>query len=69
VETLLNIALVAGLPRVVYVVFLRPRSLTWEASDEDVTMPLIGDELAPSSSATRAISIAAPMADVWKWVT
>jgi len=68
-ETLLSIALVLSLPLLVYVVFLRPRILAWGASDEEVKMPLVGDGLAPSISATRAISIHAPMAHVWKWVT
>ncbi len=68
-ETILNIALVINLPLLVYAVFLRPRILTWGAAADEVKMPLIGDELAPSISATRVISINAPLADVWKWVT
>jgi len=68
-ETILSIALVISLPLLVYVVYLRPRILAWGASDDEAKMPLIGDELAPSISATRAISIDAPISEVWKWVT
>jgi hypothetical protein len=31
-------------------------------------MPLVGDDLAPGISSTRAISINAPISEVWKWV-
>jgi hypothetical protein len=68
-ETILSLALVISLPLLVYVLFLRPRILAWGASDDEAKMPLIGDALAPFISATRAISIDAPVAEVWKWVT
>ncbi len=68
-ETILNIALVLSLPLLVYIVFLRSRILAWGTSDDEVNLPLMGDELAPSISATRAISINAPISEVWKWVT
>jgi hypothetical protein len=63
-----NVALIMSLQILVYIVFLRPKILAWGASDDEVNMPLIGDDLAPSISATRAISINAPISEVWKWV-
>lgn len=68
-ESILNIVLLLGLQIVVYAVFLRPKIITWGASEDEVKMPLIGDDLAPNISATRAISIDAPISEVWKWIT
>jgi hypothetical protein len=67
-EIVLTLALMIGLQVVVYGLFLRPRILTWGASKEEVSMPLIGDDLAPRISSTRAIAIEAPVAEVWRWV-
>ena len=67
-EAILNIAFMVSLQIIVYILFLRPKILTWGATEDDVKMPLVGDDLAPKISATRAISIDAPISDVWKWV-
>jgi hypothetical protein len=44
--------------------------LRWGATDAEVRRPLPGDDLAPDSrvGATRAITIAAPVEDVWPWL-
>jgi glyoxylase-like metal-dependent hydrolase (beta-lactamase superfamily II) len=46
------------------------RMLDWGATSEEVDRPLRGDELLPDADlvATRAISIAAPPAEVWPWL-
>jgi hypothetical protein len=67
-ESILNLALVIGLQIAVYAIFLRSKILAWGASQEEAAMPLIGDDLAPTISATRAISIHAPISEVWKWI-
>lgn len=67
-EFILNIALVIGVQIIVYAVFLRSKIMAWGASAEEATMPLVGDELAPGISSTRAISINAPISEVWKWI-
>jgi hypothetical protein len=67
-ESILNIALVIGVQIIVYIVFLRSKITAWGASADEVTMPLIGDNLASGISSTRAISINAPISEVWKWV-
>jgi hypothetical protein len=64
----LNILLLIALMLTVYIVFIRPKILTWGASEEEAKMPLMGDDLAPFISATRAISINAPIRDAWLWV-
>jgi hypothetical protein len=48
----------------------RRHLLRWGATDDEVAAALPGDELVPdpSFSATRAITIAAPPADVWPWI-
>lgn len=67
-ESILNIALVIGFQIAVYVVFLRSKIMAWGASKDETAMSLIGDDLAPNISSTRAISINAPISEVWKWV-
>ena len=67
-EFILNIALVIGVQIIVYAVFLRSKIMAWGASADEATMPLIGDDLASGISSTRAISINAPISEVWKWI-
>jgi hypothetical protein len=49
---------------------LRPRLLNWGASPEEAAGHLPGDELLLDADVvcTRAITIAAPAADVWPWL-
>jgi len=58
-------ALAAG-----YVVAIRPRLLTWGATDEEVKRSLPGDDLVrnPQMASTHAITINRPAAAVWPWV-
>ena len=53
-----------------YVRLLRPRQLTWGATPEEVHRSLPGDDLVhrPTFNATRAISIDAPVGQVWPWL-
>ncbi len=53
-----------------YWVLLRPRLLAWGATPHERAATLPGDELVPGADlvATRAVSIAAPMHDVWPWL-
>lgn len=49
---------------------LRPWYRNWGANDEEVGMPLPGDELAPNPrlESTRAITIQTSAANVWPWL-
>lgn len=48
---------------------LRPWYSRWGATDEEVAMPMAGDDLIPDApSVTRAIGISAAPADVWPWL-
>ncbi len=51
---------------IIYSIFFRPFILTWGASEDEVNMPLIGDDLAPYYSSTRAILINAPISEAWQ---
>jgi hypothetical protein len=55
---------------VVYFSLIRRRLLTWGATREEVKEPLPGDDVVqhPHFLATRAITISAPPAEVWKWI-
>jgi hypothetical protein len=50
--------------------WLRPRHLRWGATEAEAQRALPGDELLPYSrfSATHAITIHAPAAEVWPWL-
>jgi hypothetical protein len=70
VRVLLRGAVAVLAAKGVYVVLLRRRLLTWGATASEVSGPLPGDDLLPDVDlvATRAISIDAPVQDVWPWV-
>jgi len=48
--------------------FARPWHERWGATDEEVQMPLPGDELMEYASANHAITIDAPPEAVWPWL-
>jgi hypothetical protein len=50
--------------------WLRPRHLRWGATEAEVRRALPGDELLPNPkfSATHAITIHAPVLEVWPWL-
>lgn len=54
----------------VYVFVVRPWQLTWGATKAEASQTMTGDEIMvkPHFVATRAIDIAAPPAEVWKWI-
>jgi hypothetical protein len=49
---------------------LRPRMYRWGATDDEIIAKLPGDELvaATGPTTTRAVTIDAPIADVWPWL-
>jgi hypothetical protein len=53
-----------------YAFLLRPWHLRWGATDAEVQEHLPGDEFVsnPENGATHAITIDAPIADVWPWL-
>ena len=53
-----------------YLMVIRPWHLKWGATDEEVNRALPGDDLIsnPKINATHAITIAAPIDEVWPWI-
>lgn len=53
-----------------YFFVLRPWQLRWGATDDEVNRTMTGDEIVhqPHFIATRAVSINALSAEVWKWI-
>jgi hypothetical protein len=53
-----------------YLYVVRPRQLTWGATDEEVERPMPGDEIVerPGFNATRAVTIGAQPEEVWPWI-
>jgi hypothetical protein len=55
---------------VLYRVLVQPWHARWGASAEEVSKTMPGDELIENAaSTTRAITIAAPPAEIWPWLT
>jgi hypothetical protein len=54
----------------IYIFAIRPWMLTWGATREEIRRALPGDDLVikPHFIATRAVTIQAPAAEVWKWI-
>ncbi len=63
-------AIIGGLAAIVYWWFVRPWHLRWGATCDEVTATLPGDEQVPrpATDSTRAITIHAPVRDVWPWL-
>src|SRR5215211_8810779 len=53
-----------------YAFAIRPWHLRWGATDEELGKPLPGDELVPHPGieSTRAITVNAPVEQVWPWL-
>lgn len=67
-RALLGTAILVLVQLLVYATFHRPAMARWGATGEEAKRPLVGDELAPSISSTRAIDIDAPSSEVWRWI-
>jgi hypothetical protein len=67
-QSFLSLGLIVILQIIIYAIFLKPLVDKWGATKEEAAMPLIGDELAHTIVSTRAISINAPIAEVWQWI-
>jgi len=63
-------AALVGAAVAAYTLVARPRYLRWGATRAEVARSLPGDDLAPDTSvgSTRAITIEAPVNDVWPWL-
>lgn len=53
-----------------YLLAIRPWHLRWGASDEEIQMPLPGDEVKPDAGieVTHAVTIDALAPEIWKWL-
>jgi hypothetical protein len=67
-QSFLYLGLIVVLEIVIYIIFLKPIVDTWGATKEEANMTLIGDELVPTIISTRAISINAPISEVWRYL-
>jgi len=67
-SALFGLGMAAG---VAYAVHMRPWLMNWGASEEESVTALTGDDLAPDCRyrATRAVTIDAPVEEVWRWLT
>jgi hypothetical protein len=70
VLTILGAAAAGAAALASYVFVARPKHLRWGATDDELDEPLPGDEIVPhpEQQATHAITINAPVADVWPWL-
>jgi uncharacterized protein YndB with AHSA1/START domain len=65
-----NLVGIMAISAAVYARFVRPWHLRWGATPEEAGRLLPGDDLIPrpAMSATHAVTIPAPVAQVWPWV-
>jgi len=70
VNTFIVFLLFAVLVVLLYFLVIRPWQLTWGATKNEIGQSLIGDDIVkkPHFVATRAVTIKAPPAEVWKWI-
>lgn len=62
---------VGGAALAAYALAIRPWHLRWGATDEEVRIPFPGEDPAaprPTVSATHAVTVHAPAAEVWAWL-
>ena len=66
---LLVTAFLVVLVALFYLVY-RPWQLSWGATADEVTRPMVGDGLVenPTFNATRAVTINAPAEQIWPWI-
>lgn len=69
-KTLGRVINVTGGLATAYFFLLRPRHLRWGATGEEVARALPGDDLVPEPrvNATHAVTILAPVEQVWPWI-
>ena len=67
---ILGSAVAAAAALTAYALLIRPWHLGWGSTDAELEEPLPGDELVPypKHTATHAITIEAPVEDVWPWL-
>jgi hypothetical protein len=59
----------AALKIALYLRVVRPWHSRWGARDEEVDRPMPGDDIIPEAhSTTRAISVACPPEELWRWL-
>jgi hypothetical protein len=70
VSKLIGAALAGAAGLAGYTFLMRPWHLKWGATDEECREPLPGDEIMPNPEleSTHAITINAPVSDVWPWL-
>ncbi|MGL1932231.1 MAG: hypothetical protein OCC45_10775 [Desulfotalea sp.] len=64
----LIISFIIFLQFIVVTILLKPYISTWGSTQQEVSMPMPGDHLAPFISSTRSITINAPISQVWDWL-
>ncbi len=69
-QTSLYVLTIVAVVCLFYFVILRPWALTWGATKVEATRPLPSDEIVKKTHfvATRAVTIQATPAEVWKWI-
>ena len=65
-----EIIMLAVLLLATYFLLIRPWQITWGATQREVLQALAGDDIVQKAHfvATRAVTIAAPPSEVWKWI-
>lgn len=68
IKSILIMLIIILLQLFMFDIFIKPIITTWGATQEEVNMPMAGDNKALHIVSTRAILINAKKSDVWKWL-
>lgn len=68
VRVILIILCIACLQLIFGMTVIKPLIFTWGSTDQETTMAMPGDHLAPFISSTRSITVNAPISEVWDWL-
>ena len=64
----LIILIIISLQLIIGLTLIKPFIFTWGSTEQEVSMPMPGDQLASFISSTRSITINAPISQVWDWL-
>lgn len=59
---------IISLQLIIGITVIKPLIFTWGSTDQEVTMSMPGDHLAPFISSTRSITVNASISEVWDWL-
>lgn len=69
-KRVMTVGVFSGAALIAYVLMIRPRQITWGATDEEVLRPMPGDDIVEQATfnATRSVTVKAGPDQIWPWL-